>query len=275
MRFRRLFELVMVAISVTPLVGCQVRLDPFLLSADWAEKTERSGKFGLKVEPLLPEEAQPDQQKGRFEDLDKLAEQEKKNLEETSETAQAIPLPELPPEWAGRIGGMLKKVGDLRETTALVEKNLRSLKPMGLTPTSESGRATVRDLEALDEVVSLLEKQLVEISTDLAAFKEGQRVHREVVDERLRQLENRMEALERHLLQSRAEQPQVTAASGKQVVTPQLAAVHILVPNATPPAFYEYTHTFPCGTVLKKIIPAAGEILHCPIHNNPVFVKPK
>ncbi len=276
MRFRRAFAVVMVWISVAPLVGCQYRLDPFLLSADWVEKTERSGKFGLTNQPVLPEEGQPDQ-KGRFEDIDPVPQQGKKNQESagksSSETALATPLPGLPPELAGRFGRLLERLGAVRANTAMVEQNLRTLKPGDLTPTSESGRAPVRDLQALDELVGLLEKQLVEISNDLAAFKEGQRVHREVVDERLRQLENRLEAVERKLQGQAEPTNKVTLTGGTVVGTPPPTTSQVLVPNAGAPATV-YTVIFACGATQKAFIPSGGGLLTCPIHGNLVLVKP-
>jgi hypothetical protein len=271
MRFRQAFAVVMVWMSVAPLVGCQRRFDPFLVSVDWAERQESSTKVDVTVQPVLPEEGRPDQ-KGRFTALYDVPPQVKKN-EESTETTMATPLPGLPPELAGRFGRLLERLGALRDNTSLVEQNLRTLKPVDLTPTSESGRAPVRDLQALDELVGLLEKQLSEISTDLAAVKEGQRVHREVVDERLRQLENRLEALER-TLQGRAEPTnKVTLTGGTVVGTSPPTTAQVLVPNAGAPATV-FTVTFACGATQAAIIPAGGGLLPCPVHGNLVLVKP-
>jgi hypothetical protein len=121
--------------------------------------------------------------------------------------------------------------------------------------------------------VGLLEKQLVEISTDLAAFKEGQRVHREVVDERLRQLENRMEALERKLQGPAEPTNKVTLTGGTVVGTPPPTTSQVLVPNAGAPATV-YTVIFACGATQKAFIPSGGGLLTCPIHGNLVLVKP-
>jgi hypothetical protein len=174
---------------------------------------------------------------------------------------------------AGRFCGLLKRFAALRDNTSLLEQNLQTLKPAEVSPASASSRATVRDLQALDEVVAVLEKQLLEISTDLAAFKEGQRVHREVVDERLRQLETRLDALERKLQGQADPTNKVTLTGGTVVGTPPPTTSQVLVPNAAAPATV-YTVTFACGATQKAIIPAGGGLLTCPVHGNVVFVKP-
>jgi hypothetical protein len=98
-------------------------------------------------------------------------------------------------------------------------------------------------------------------------------VHREVVDERLRQLENRLEALER-TLQGRAEPTnKVTLTGGTVVGTSPPTTAQVLVPNAGAPATV-FTVTFACGATQAAIIPAGGGLLPCPVHGNLVLVKP-
>jgi len=228
-------------LSLAPTVGCSRRIEPFQVSVDWAHPRESTGN----------------EESPRFQDLDS-------KCQETS---------------AGSVLGKPSSLPGLRELQERIAQigakaALLSEQSAGSTAETElASNTAARDLEELDAAVATLEKILGELTKEFAGLKEQTSAHQSVVEERLAELGQMIQALERRLDGETTSAPAriIPASALKTVPTPIPAPAS----TPTPMVFTNYLVTFACGAQGNVPLASGGGYVRCPVHGNLVWVSVK